>query len=51
MVYYGVKDLFGIVIFAVFFGYFLVNSPNLLGHPDNYIEAQPLVTPAHIVPE
>jgi len=26
-------------------------SPNLLGHPDNFIEANPLVTPAHIVPE
>src|SRR5205823_13639489 len=26
-------------------------SPNLLGHPDNYIEANPLSTPAHIVPE
>jgi ubiquinol-cytochrome c reductase cytochrome b/c1 subunit len=51
IVYYGIKDLFGIVIFAIFFGYFLVNSPNALGHPDNYIEAQPLVTPAHIVPE
>ena len=25
--------------------------PNYLGHPDNYIEANPLVTPAHIVPE
>lgn len=26
-------------------------SPNLLGHPDNYIEANPLVTPTSIVPE
>ena len=30
---------------------FLMYVPNLLGHPDNYIEAIPLVTPAHIVPE
>jgi len=28
-----------------------VYEPNLLGHPDNYIEANPLVTPPHIVPE
>jgi ubiquinol-cytochrome c reductase cytochrome b subunit len=39
------------MLFIVFFVYFLVNCPNLLGHADNYIEALPLVTPAHIVPE
>jgi quinol-cytochrome oxidoreductase complex cytochrome b subunit len=30
---------------------FLFFAPNLLGHPDNYIPANPMVTPAHIVPE
>ncbi len=49
--YYYVKDVFGLVVFALFFGFFVYLSPNLLGHPDNYIEANPLVTPAHIVPE
>jgi len=49
--YFYVKDLlafFGLItIFAVFVFYF----PNLMGHPDNYIPANPMVTPAHIVPE
>nr|YP_009048877.1 apocytochrome b [Wildemania schizophylla]AID57247.1 apocytochrome b [Wildemania schizophylla] len=49
--YFIVKDLLGIVIFILFFSFFIYFSPNLLGHPDNYIEANPMVTPAHIVPE
>jgi len=49
--YLYVKDLFGFMVFTVFFSYFLFFDPNLLGHPDNYIAANPMVTPAHIVPE
>ncbi|GGE86946.1 cytochrome b/b6 [Stappia taiwanensis] len=49
--YYTVKDLFAIVVFMIFFAYFVFYIPNFLGHADNYIEANPLVTPAHIVPE
>lgn len=49
--YFSIKDLFGILVFVVFFAFFVVNVPNALGHPDNYIEALPLVTPTHIVPE
>ncbi len=49
--YFYVKDLFGFFIFVLFFSAFVVYAPNRLGHPDNYIEANPLVTPAHIVPE
>lgn len=49
--YYVVKDLYGIVLFLLFFSCFLFFAPNLLGHPDNYIPANPMVTPAHIVPE
>jgi len=49
--YFYVKDLFGFLLFIWFFSMFVVYAPNLLGHPDNYIEANPLVTPAHIVPE
>lgn len=49
--YYTVKDFFGFGIFLIIFAAFLFFAPNYLGHPDNYIEANPLVTPAHIVPE
>ena len=49
--YFIIKDLFGIIIFIIFFASFVYFYPNALGHPDNYIEANPMVTPAHIVPE
>jgi len=40
-----------LLIFLILFAFFVFYAPNLLGHPDNYIEANPLVTPTHIVPE
>ena len=49
--YYTVKDMFGLAVFGIFFALFLFFAPNYMGHPDNYIPADPLVTPAHIVPE
>jgi ubiquinol-cytochrome c reductase cytochrome b subunit len=49
--YYSIKDVFGFFLFAIFFASFIYFAPNLLGHPDNYIPANPLVTPAHIQPE
>ena len=49
--YYSIKDLFGYSIFAIFFAGFVYFAPNLMGHSDNYIPANPLVTPAHIQPE
>lgn len=49
--YYTIKDFFGIGVFLVFFAGFLFFAPDYLGHADNYIPANPLVTPAHIVPE
>ena len=49
--YYTMKDTFGTVVFLIFFALFIFFMPNALGHPDNYIPANPLVTPAHIVPE
>ena len=49
--YFYVKDLVGWVGFALFFSFFVYFAPNLLGHPDNYIPANPMSTPAHIVPE
>ena len=49
--YYTVKDFFGFGIYFIIFFYFTFFMPNSLGHPDNYIPADPLVTPPHIVPE
>ncbi len=49
--YYTVKDGFAIVVFLILFASFVFFNPNALGHADNYIEANPLSTPAHIVPE
>jgi len=49
--YATVKDGFAMSVFLVLFAIFVFYMPNALGHADNYIEANPLVTPAHIVPE
>jgi len=49
--YFFVKDLFAVSVFLFVFGIFVFYFPNAMGHPDNYIPANPLVTPAHIVPE
>ncbi|MEP6784249.1 MAG: cytochrome b N-terminal domain-containing protein [Sphingomonadales bacterium] len=49
--YYTAKDGFGLGVFLLIFAALMFFSPNLLGHPDNYIAANPLSTPAHIVPE
>jgi ubiquinol-cytochrome c reductase cytochrome b subunit len=45
------KDGFAIGVFLVLYAWMVFFVPNYLGHPDNYIEANPLVTPPHIVPE
>ena len=49
--YYTVKDMFGLGVFLTIFMAVVSFAPNYMGHPDNYVEANPLVTPAHIVPE
>ena len=49
--YYTSKDIFGLTVFLIFFAAMVFFAPNYLGHPDNYIPADPMVTPAHIVPE
>jgi quinol-cytochrome oxidoreductase complex cytochrome b subunit len=49
--YYTVKDLYGVGVFLIFFAGFVFFAPNYMGHPDNYIPANPLNTPPHIVPE
>jgi len=49
--YYTVKDSVGLVVYFIVFAILVFFFPNYLGHPDNYIPANPLVTPPHIVPE
>jgi ubiquinol-cytochrome c reductase cytochrome b subunit len=49
--YATVKDVFGLSVFLILYAWFAFFVPNYLGHADNYIEANPLVTPSHIVPE
>jgi ubiquinol-cytochrome c reductase cytochrome b subunit len=49
--YYTFKDLVTIFLFLLVLGLFLFYAPNKLGHPDNYIPANPMQTPASIVPE
>ncbi|MGH6931434.1 MAG: cytochrome b [Dongiaceae bacterium] len=49
--YYTVKDYFGLGLFLIFYAAFVFFAPNFFGEPDNYIQADPLQTPPHIVPE
>jgi quinol-cytochrome oxidoreductase complex cytochrome b subunit len=49
--YYTIKDLFGFGVFMIAFMGFVFFAPNFFGEPDNYIVANPMVTPPHIVPE
>ena len=49
--YYVIKDMFAVAVVLTVFFAMIGFMPNYLGHPDNYIEANPLVTPEHIVPE
>ena len=49
--YYVLKDINMFMIFFTVFAAVVLLEPNMFGHPDNYIPADPLVTPAHIVPE
>jgi ubiquinol-cytochrome c reductase cytochrome b subunit len=49
--YFYVKDLFAFFVLLLVFAFFVCFFPNALGHTDNYIPANPMVTPPHIVPE
>ncbi len=49
--YYTIKDLFGLGVYLTIYAALIFFAPNLFGEPDNYIPANPLVTPPHIVPE
>ena len=49
--YMTAKDALGLMVFLFVFAFFVFVAPNYMGHPDNYIPANSLSTPAHIVPE
>jgi len=49
--YFYAKDLLSFIFLLTVFSIIVFFSPNSLGHPDNYIMANPVVTPPHIVPE
>jgi ubiquinol-cytochrome c reductase cytochrome b subunit len=49
--YYTIKDMFGLSVFLLIFAAVVFYAPNLLGDPQNYIQANPLQTPPEIVPE
>ena len=49
--YYTIKDITGFLVLLTLLLRIVLFFPNALGEPDNYIMANPLTTPAHIVPE
>jgi len=49
--YYTIKDSVGVGVYMIVFAGLVFFAPNLLGHVDNYVPANPLVTPADVVPE
>jgi len=49
--YFSVKDVYGVALSLLFYGYLVFFAPNRFGHPDNYIPANTMSTPPHIVPE
>ena len=49
--YYTIKDMFGLGVFMLVFLGFVFFAPNFFVEPDNYIKANPMQTPTHIVPE
>lgn len=49
--YMTAKDLTAIIVFLMVWAFFVFYAPDYMGHPDNYVPANPMVTPAHIVPE
>lgn len=49
--YFSVKDFYGFILLFIFLGYLVFYNPNLLGDPENFIKANSLVTPVHIMPE
>jgi ubiquinol-cytochrome c reductase cytochrome b subunit len=50
-VYFISKDAYGFLLLFIFLSYIVFYNPNVLGDPENYIKANSLVTPVHIMPE
>nr|ALO20790.1 cytochrome b [Plotocnide borealis] len=50
-IYFSTKDIYGFIILFFFLSFLIFFYPNLLGDPENFIKANPLVTPLHIMPE
>ncbi len=49
--YYTIKDMFGLSIFLIAYAFLIFYAPTLLTHQDHFVPFNPMVTPAHIVPE
>jgi len=49
--YFYIKDFYFLIYFIIIFFFLVFFTPNILGHSDNYIEANIMITPTHIVPE
>jgi ubiquinol-cytochrome c reductase cytochrome b subunit len=49
--YFTTKDFYGFMLLFLLISYLIFYIPNLLGDPENFIKANPLVTPVHIMPE
>lgn len=49
--YFTIKDLYGLAVFMLFYLAFVFFAPDFFGSPVNYIKANPMLTPPHIVPE
>lgn len=49
--YFTIKDFYGFIILGIILSTFIFYNPNTLGDPENFINANPLVTPIHIMPE
>lgn len=50
-IYFTTKDFYGFIILSILLSYLVFYTPNLLGDPENFIKANSLVTPIHIMPE
>lgn len=50
-VYFTTKDIYGFIIIGILLSSLVFYAPNILGDPENFINANPLVTPVHIMPE
>lgn len=50
-IYFTIKDIYGFILLFLFISLLIFYLPNVLGDPENFINANPLVTPIHIMPE